>query len=49
MIIIAGPKGTFQDQEVASIQSFLNNRGGKLLLAIDPVEELSFWTDLHSV
>ena len=41
MIIIAGPKGTFQDQEVASIQNFLNKRGGKLLLAIDPVEELS--------
>ena len=41
MLIVAGPKGTFQDQEVASIQSFINNRGGKLLLAIDPVEELS--------
>ena len=41
MIVIAGPKGTFQDQEIASIQSFLNNRGGKLLLAIDPIEELS--------
>lgn len=41
VLIIAGPKGTFQDQEVASIQAFLNNRGGKLLLAIDPVEELS--------
>ena len=26
MIIVAGPKGTFQDQEVASIQSFINNR-----------------------
>ena len=41
MIVIAGPKGTFQDQEIATIQTFLNNRGGKLLLAIDPVEELS--------
>ena len=41
MIVIAGPKGTFQDQEVASIQTFLNSRGGKLLMAIDPVEELS--------
>lgn len=41
MLIICGPKGTFQEQEVASIQSFLNRRGGKLILAIDPVEELS--------
>jgi len=40
MIVVAGPKGTFQDKEVSSIQSFLNNNG-KLLLAIDPVEELS--------
>ena len=28
MLVIGGPRGTFQDQEVASIQSFLNNRGG---------------------
>ena len=41
MLVIGGPRGTFQDQEVASIQSFLNNRGGKLILSIDPVEELS--------
>jgi hypothetical protein len=40
MIVVAGPKGTFQDKEVSGIQSFLNNNG-KLLLAIDPVEELS--------
>ena len=41
MLVIGGPKGTFQEQEVAGIQSFLNRRGGKLILAIDPFEELS--------
>ena len=41
ILIIAGPKGTFQEQEVSHIRSFLNNRGGKVILAIDPVEELS--------
>ncbi|MDA7757583.1 GldG family protein [Opitutales bacterium] len=41
ILIIAGPKGTFQDQEVSHIRSFLNNRGGKVILAVDPVEELS--------
>ena len=41
IVVIAGPKGTFQDQEVAVLRSYLNERGGKIILAIDPVEELS--------
>ena len=41
LLSIAGPQGTFQDQEVAVLRSYLNERGGKIILAIDPVEELS--------
>jgi hypothetical protein len=41
ILVIAGPKGTFQDQEVSHIRSFLKNRGGRVILAVDPVEELS--------
>jgi len=40
-IIIVGPKGIFQDKELSMIRNFLNQSGGKVLVALDPVEELT--------
>ncbi len=40
-LIIAGPKGTFQDKEVSYIRDFVNLSKGKLIVALDPVEEIS--------
>ena len=41
IIVIAGPRGTFQDQEIDHLRSFMNELGGKLIIAVDPVEEMS--------
>ena len=41
MIIIAGPKGIFQEKEISMIRNFLNQSGGSVLIALDPVEEIS--------
>jgi hypothetical protein len=38
-LVISGPKGVFQDKEIALIRNFLNQEKGTLLLALDPVEE----------
>ncbi len=40
-LIISGPKAIFQDKEVAMLRNFLNQGNGRLLLALDPVEEIS--------
>lgn len=40
-VIIADPKGTFQDKEIAMLRQFLNHENGRILVAIDPVEEIS--------
>jgi ABC-type uncharacterized transport system involved in gliding motility auxiliary subunit len=41
LIIITAPKGTFRDQEISIIRNFVNHDGGKLLVAFDPIEEIS--------
>jgi hypothetical protein len=41
LIIVAGPKGTFQDQEISVIREYLNHEKGKVLFALDPTEEIS--------
>ena len=41
LLIIAGPKGTFQDKEISYIREFVNLNKGSLLVALDPVEEIS--------
>ena len=38
-LVVSGPKGVFQDKEIALIRNFLNLEKGTLLLALDPVEE----------
>ena len=40
-LIIVGPKGTFQEKEIFLIREFVNSNKGKLLVALDPVEEIS--------
>ena len=40
-LIICGPKSIFLDKEVAMIRNFLNQRKGNLLLALDPIDEVS--------
>lgn len=40
-LIVCGPKSVFLDKEVAMIRNFLNQRKGKLLLALDPIDEIS--------
>lgn len=40
-VIIADPKGTFQDKEISMLRKFLNQENGRILVAIDPVEEIS--------
>ncbi len=40
-IIITGPRGTFQDKEISVIRDFININEGRLLVALDPVEEIS--------
>jgi hypothetical protein len=40
-LIIAGPRGTFQEKEVSKIRDFVNLNKGKLIVALDPVEEIS--------
>ena len=40
-LIICGPKSIFLDKEVAMIRNFINRRNGNLLLAIDPIDEIS--------
>jgi hypothetical protein len=41
LLIIAGPKATFQDKEVSLMRNFLNQNDGNLLVALDPTESLS--------
>ena len=41
IIIIASPKATFQDQEISIIRDFINTKGGRLIVAIDPLDEIS--------
>ncbi len=41
LLVIAGPKGIFQDKEVSIIRNFMNHKGGRVLIALDPVEELT--------
>jgi len=41
LVIIADPKGTFQDKEISMLRKFLNHENGRILVAIDPVEEIS--------
>ena len=38
-LVVSGPKGVFQDKEIALIRNFLNLEKGTLFLALDPVEE----------
>ena len=40
-LIISGPKAIFQDKEIAMIRNFINREKGSLLLALDPVDEIS--------
>ena len=39
ILIICGPKGIFHEKEVNMIRQFLNYRGGKVLVLLDPVED----------
>ena len=39
ILIICGPKGIFHEKEVNMIRQFLNYRGGKVFVLLDPVEE----------
>lgn len=41
MVIIASPKATFQDQEVSIIRDFINVKSGRLIVAFDPIDEMS--------
>ncbi|MBT3667005.1 MAG: hypothetical protein HN548_05950 [Opitutae bacterium] len=41
LIIITGPKGTFQDKEISLLRDFINLEKGRLLVALDPIEEIS--------
>ena len=41
LLIIAGPKATFQDKEVSLVRNYLNQNDGNLLIALDPVEALA--------
>ena len=41
LLVIASPKGIFQDQEVSIIQDFINNGEGSLLVTMDPTEEIA--------
>ena len=35
------PKGTFQPQELSMIRNFINSNNGRLLICLDPIEEIS--------
>jgi len=41
MLVVVGPKGIFQDEEVSLIRDFLNQSGGSVLFALDPIEEIT--------
>ena len=41
LLVIANPKGIFQDQEVSIIRDFINGGHGSLLVTIDPTEEIA--------
>lgn len=41
ILVITSPKGTFQEQEISLIRDYVNLEGGNLLIALDPVEEIS--------
>lgn len=41
LLVIANPKGIFQDQEVSIIREFINGEQGSLLVTIDPTEEIA--------
>ena len=41
LLVIANPKGIFQDQEVSIIQDFISSGEGNLLITIDPTEEIA--------
>lgn len=41
LLIIAGPRATFQDKEVSLMRNFLNQNDGSLLVALDPIESLA--------
>jgi len=40
-LVISGPKAIFQDKEVKLLRNFLNQNRGRVLLALDPVEEIA--------
>lgn len=40
-LVISGPKAIFQDKEVKLLRNFLNQNRGRVLLALDPVEEMA--------
>jgi len=40
-LVISGPKAIFQDKEVELLRDFLNQNKGRVLLALDPVEEIA--------
>ena len=41
IILITGPKGTFQDKEISLLRDFINFQKGRLFVALDPIEEIS--------
>ena len=41
MLIIANPKGIFQDKEISVIRNFINHDNGSLLVTLDPSEEIA--------
>ncbi len=41
VLVVCSPKGTFQEQEISIIRDYINLERGRLLLALDPIEEIS--------
>jgi hypothetical protein len=41
IVLITGPKGTFQEQEISIMREYLNRNSGKVFVALDPLEEIS--------
>ena len=40
-LVVMSPKGTFQPQELSMIRNFINSNNGRLLICLDPIEEIS--------
>jgi len=40
-LIVSGPKAIFQDKEVELLRNFLNQNMGRVLLTLDPVDEIA--------